>query len=272
MKNILMKLLTVILAAVLGFGLISAGYGEDTGKAQGSFDEDAIAYPRISYTVPGYGVYYIPLSEELARLCKETVKAGSRELVYPTEYLGLFTVELSETEYMTVYSSTEGGYFCSGVRIDTLMPRFLERIRRECVTDPEITLDDFSHLEKIEILNGDTTIFTSDDRETLDELDKLLSEYQGSSSSRFEDYVLEVRCTKADGSTVSLCLAVDEGYLFIPPFRYYKLPQESGLRETGWPELMGLDGWDEDILPYRYQYEDGVLDEMFVRTGLLPRK
>ena len=116
---------------LLGLSLVLALWGcaakPEEQAVSGSFVESEVPTPRLVYTARDGGkmrdLYYIPLSEELADMCREALDDPQKEKVEPMETVQLFQVELDKDQSFTVFETLSGNRFfsagaVSGVKAD----------------------------------------------------------------------------------------------------------------------------------------------------------
>ena len=101
---------------LLGLSLVLALWGcaakPEEQAVSGSFVESEVPTPRLVYTARDGGkmrdLYYIPLSEELADMCREALDDPQKEKVEPLETVQLFQVELDKDQSFTVFETLSG--------------------------------------------------------------------------------------------------------------------------------------------------------------------
>ena len=95
---------------LLGLSLVLTLWGcaakPEEQSVSGSFVESEVPMPRIVYTARDGGkmrdLYYIPLTEELADMCREALDDPDKEKLEPLETVQLFHVELDKDQGFTV--------------------------------------------------------------------------------------------------------------------------------------------------------------------------
>lgn len=219
-----------------------------------SFLEDEVPYPRMYYSVlysrsgESGGLYYIPLCEDDVELCRAAFTAEERKRVEPEDTVSLFKVELNSEQHFTAYESISGGYFFTyvgspGVKADEAAENLLGKIGEASGQDAGMTLPDFKSACEVELIKDGEILWATVDEAVLTEIGTLLDAYIGSGPSNFDNYDYELRCTFADGGEHTLLLSSDDGFIFLPPLRYYKLPKLSPLRADGWTNIFGMETW-----------------------------
>lgn len=220
-------------------------------QSAGSFSEADISYPRLSYYVldgKNSNLYYIPLSEDEVESCRSVFTDPKTEKIEPEDYVGLFLVEFNTEQKFTVYESLSGGYCFSyadslGIRANETAKMLLDKIEKSSGQDAHITLLDFKSASRVELIKDGEVLWSTENEAVITEIDSLLDAYIGSGPSNFDNYDYELKCTFADGSEHTLLLSSDDGFIFVPPLRYYKLPKLSPLRQDGWTDIFGTDNW-----------------------------
>lgn len=244
----------LFLVLFLSLALSLTGCASSTSNTiTGSFEESEISFPRIVYfsrdSKKISDLYYIPISEETASMCQDILSNSIAEKIAPSEYVQLFQLEFDKDHRVTVFETLSGNHYLSsgagisGFRADNAVEILLDRIEESTGCPTSIDLYDFKNATCVELVQDEKVIWSSDTQEVIKSMNTLLDAYQGSSVSNFDNYDFELCCTLTDGGTISLFLSSDDGYIFIPPLRYYKLPPESVLRTAGWPEVFGLKEW-----------------------------
>lgn len=241
---------------LLGLSLVLALWGcaakPEEQAVSGSFVESEVPTPRLVYTARAGGkmrdLYYIPLSEELADMCREALDDPQKEKVEPLETVQLFQVELDKDQSFTVFETLSGSRFfsagaVSGVKADEAVEALLNWAEKATGEPCNTQLRDFKAAVSAKLLRNGEELWSARTPEELDRLSALLDAYQGSTVSNFDNYDYTLCCTLEDGTELSLYLSSDEGYIFVPPFRYYKLPQESPRRKDGWLQVFGWEEW-----------------------------
>lgn len=246
---------TLIVAFVMIFLLSLGACASMSNESQpsGSFSEDDVPYPRMFYYVLGRengGLYYIPLSEDEAELCRSVFTEPEIGRVKPEDYVGLFHLELDSEQKFTVYESLSGGYFFSyvespGFRADEAVEILLDRIGKVSGQDADMTLPDFKSASRVALIKGGEVLWSTVESVVTASVDSLLDAYIGSGASNFENYDYELKFSFADGSERTLLLSSDDGFIFVPPLRYYKLPKLSPLRFNGWLNIFEWEAWPE---------------------------
>ena len=243
---------------LLGLSLVLALWGcaakPEEQSVSGSFVESEVPMPRIVYTARDGGkmrdLYYIPLTEELADMCREALDDPDKEKLEPLETVQLFHVELDKDQGFTVLETLSGNpYFgagaVSGVKADEAAEALLSWAEKATGEPCNAQLRDFKAAVSAKLLRNGEELWSAQTQEELDCLSALLDGYQGSTVSNFDGYDYTLCCTLEDGTELILYLSTDEGYIFLPPFRYYKLPQESPLRNDGWLQVFAWEDWPD---------------------------
>lgn len=243
------------------------------------FNGNEVPLPRICYYIHGpkaySGLFYIAISEEEACRCRQVISNGEYQYVKPKDYVGLFNIEFQDGVTAYVFESMEGGYYIASSPgqsyiADECIEPLHKTLDKISGADTSVTLKDFCGMSSVQILSGNTVIWETSDASTIEQIETLLNNYEGSSVSNFSDYVLEVKCSTTEGKSNSFCLAIEDGYIFLPPLRYYSLKPEDPARQTGWLEILGWEDWPEKIYAEKYLYEDGFFDDMYERLNIIP--
>ena len=109
---------------LLGLSLVLTLWGcaakPEEQSVSGSFVESEIPMPRIVYTARDGGKmrdpYYIPLTEELADMCREALDDPDKEKLEPLETVQLFHVELDKDQGFTVLETLSGNLISAPAR------------------------------------------------------------------------------------------------------------------------------------------------------------
>lgn len=238
----------LILAFILT--LCSCASNADEPTPSGSFSAKEVPLPRMYYYVPrsqggeNDGLYYIPLSEDEAELCRNAFSKSESSSVAPENCVYLFKVELDCENEFIAYDTLSGGYFFSrGGWADDATEALLDKISEASGYDAHISLSDFKAACEVELIKDGASLWTTDEEAVISGIGALLDAYIGSGPSNFDNYDYELKCTFADGSEHTLLLSSDDGFIFVPPLRYYKLPKLSPLRQDGWLDIFGTETW-----------------------------
>lgn len=185
----------------------------------------------------------IPISNEAAALCVKALNEGETVSV-GSDSAYLFKLELGDNS-VGVFELRGGGYTIGDISADEAVTALLTELGDELGANAFLSLSDFHSIGSAQLLRGKTVLWESSDNAALSRISGLLEQYQGTSASQFQEYDLELRCKLADGRAASLYFATEDGYLYIPPFRYYRFPSESPLRQNGWLDALDLSEWPE---------------------------
>ena len=131
----------------------------------------------------------------------------------------------------------------SGIKADEAAEALLSWAEKATGEPCNAQLQDFKAAVSAKLLRNGQELWSARTPEELDRLSALLDACQGSTVSNFDGYDYALCCTLEDGTELNLYLSSDEGTIFLPPFRYYKLPQESPLRDDGWLQVFGWEEW-----------------------------
>ena len=245
------KAVCSFLALVLVLSLCACGAEE----ARGSFMESEVSYPRLVYFARQEGKggepYYLPLSPDLAELCRKALDEPEKEKPDPATVVQLFQLELDREEHFTVFETLSGErFFGSGaetfIKADEAAAAMLDRIGEAAGEPCGAGLYDCKAASRLELIREGEVIWSTESQTDINRMAALLDAYQGSSAGNFDRYNMELRCSLSDGRQLSLLLSDEEDCIFLPPLRYYRLPQETAPGNEAWLSVFGWEEWPGD--------------------------
>ena len=261
------KAVCSFLALVLVLSLCACGAEE----ARGSFKESEVSYPRLVYFARQEGKggepYYLPLSPDLAELCRKALDEPEKEKPDPATVVQLFQLELDREEHFTVFETFSGErFFGSGaetfIKADEAAAAMLDRIGEAAGEPCGADLYDCKAASRLELIREGEVIWSTESQTDINRMAALLDAYQGSSAGNFDRYNMELRCSLSDGRQISLLLSDEEDCIFLPPLRYYRLPQETAPGNEAWLSVFGWEEWpDEGVLAEAGEALHKALDE-----------
>lgn len=261
------KAVCSFLALVLVLSLCACGAEE----ARGSFMESEVSYPRLVYFARQEGKggepYYLPLSPDLAELCRKALDEPEKEKLDPATVVQLFQLELDREEHFTVFETLSGErFFGSGaetfIKADEAVAAMLDRIGEAAGAPCGAGLYDCKAASRLELIREGEVIWSTESQTDINRMAALLNAYQGSSAGNFDRYNMELRCSLSDGRQISLLLSDEEDCIFLPPLRYYRLPQEIAPGNEAWLSVFGWEEWpDEGVLAEAGEALHKALDE-----------
>ena len=261
------KAVCSFLALVLVFSLCACGAEE----ARGSFMESEVSYPRLVYFARQEGKggepYYLPLSPDLAELCRKALDEPEKEKLDPATVVQLFQLELDREEHFTMFETLSGErFFGTGaktfIKADEAAAAMLDRIGEAAGEPCGAGLYDCKAASRLELIREGEVIWSTESQTDINRMAALLDAYQGSSAGNFDRYNMELRCSLSDGRQISLLLSDEEDCIFLPPLRYYRLPQETAPGNEAWLSVFGWEEWpDEGVLAEAGEALHKALDE-----------
>lgn len=261
------KAVCFFLALALVLSLCACGAEE----ARGSFTESEVPYPRLVWFAREVGKggepYYLPLSPDLVELCRKALDEPEKETLDPAMVVQLFQVELDREERFMVFETLSGErFFGSGVetfiKADETVAAMLDRIGEAAGEPCRAGLYDCKAASRLELIREGEVIWSTESQTDINRMAALLDAYQGSSAGNFDRYNMELRCSLSDGRQLSLLISDEENCIFLPPLRYYRLPQETAPGNEAWLSVFGWEEWpDKGVLAEAGEALHKALDE-----------
>ncbi|MBQ5977901.1 MAG: hypothetical protein IJL51_07195 [Oscillospiraceae bacterium] len=147
--------------------------------------------------------------------------------------------------YLTILRNADGQYGIGGWEADEEIRALLTLLQRETGWNVFADPGDFAELTQIEVFFCGTLLTTVRDEAHLDAFEELISEGSFASyASKTPNEIVEIRCTRADGSVVTLAADPEAARFWLPPFSYYRYDAYEQEPRTGaLLKALGLEGW-----------------------------
>ena len=147
--------------------------------------------------------------------------------------------------YLTILRNADGQYGIGGREADEEIRALLTLLQRETGWKVFADPGDFADLTQIEVFFCGALLTSVRDEAHLDAFEALIAEGSfAASASKTPNEIAEIRCTRADGSTVTLAADPEAARFWLPPFSYYRYDAYEQEPRTGaLLKALGLDGW-----------------------------
>jgi len=147
--------------------------------------------------------------------------------------------------YLTILRNADGQYGVGGREADEEIRALLTLLQRETGWNVFADPGDFAELTQIEVFFCGTLLTTVRDEAHLDAFEGLIAEGSFAAyASKTPNEIVEIRCTRADGSVVTLAADPEAARFWLPPFSYYRYDAYEQEPRTGaLLKALGLDGW-----------------------------
>ncbi len=147
--------------------------------------------------------------------------------------------------YLTILRNADGQYGVGGREADEEIRALLTLLQRETGWNVFADPGDFAELTQIEVFFCGTLLTTVRDEAHLDAFEGLIAEGSFAAyASKTPNEIVEIRCTRTDGSTVTLAADPEAARFWLPPFSYYRYDAYEQEPRTGaLLRALGLDGW-----------------------------
>lgn len=147
--------------------------------------------------------------------------------------------------YLMILRNADGQYGIDGREADEEIRALLTLLQRETGWNVFSDPTDFTDLTQIDVFFCGTPLTSVRDEAHLDAFEELIAEGSFAAyASKTPNEIVEIRCTRADGSVVTLATDPEAARFWLPPFSYYRYDAYEQEPRTGaLLKALGLDGW-----------------------------
>gem|GEM_PF-3988735 len=251
-----------------------------------SYDEKEVSAPKIAVWVhPLMSYYYISVPTELAAEIDTARNLGNplhgmdadnanigHGYPHGITALQIFYYKTDDSRGWHILRGSGGvyGIDCGTDKIEATaeVQKLLDLATDMTEWSFETNLNDFVDIIGIEIMLGDIVLDSVTERENIAAFEDFISNSVFSiTASKTQNQIIELRCTRSDGSTVSIAADPWENLLWLPPVSYFSYSEETQMLL----DILGIERRHSDILEWtEYPYPERFFDGFFERVNVIP--
>ena len=211
-------------------------------------NDSSLAYLTIPAELAGRIERKIETGSELPGISRVRMDGWGEQYAQGIDVPDLYyypAYDRDRSAYLTILRNADGQYGVGGWEADEEIRALLTLLQRETGWNVFADPGDFAELTQIEVFFCGTLLTTVRDEAHLDAFEGLIAEGSFAAyASKTPNEIVEIRCTRADGSVVTLAADPEAARFWLPPFSYYRYDAYEQEPRTGaLLKALGLDGW-----------------------------
>ena len=232
----------------LGAYLESAPESPSPARLAVRLNDSSLAYLSVPAELAGRIERKIETGSELPGISRVRMDGWGEQYAQGIDVPDLYyypAYDRDRSTYLTILRNADGQYGIDGREADEEIRALLTLLQRETGWNVFSDPTDFTDLTQIDVFFCGTPLTSVRDEAHLDAFEGLIAEGSFAAyASKTPNEIVEIRCTRADGSVVTLAADPEAARFWLPPFSYYRYDAYEQEPRTGaLLKALGLDGW-----------------------------